>query len=135
MADVHAIQPEDLKTRLDDPKLLLLQVTSLETFAQAHIPGAVCITPQELVCGVPPATGKLPDDAQLKKLFSNIGYSTDAKIVVYDDEGGGWAGRLGWTLDVIGHRTWDYLDGGMHSWARAGLPFAQGQEPPRETQP
>jgi thiosulfate/3-mercaptopyruvate sulfurtransferase len=41
-------------------------------------------------------------------------------VVAYDDEGGGWAGRLLWTLDVIGHARWAYLDGGLHAWVGAG---------------
>lgn len=40
--------------------------------------------------------------------------------MVYDDEGGGWAGRFAWTLDVIGHRHWRYLDGGIHAWVADG---------------
>jgi thiosulfate/3-mercaptopyruvate sulfurtransferase len=36
--------------------------------------------------------------------------------VVYDDEGGGWAGRFIWLLDVIGHSHYHYLDGGLHAW-------------------
>ena len=48
------------------------------------------------------------------------------RIIAFDDEGGGWAGRLCWTLDVIGHYDWAYLDGGLHAWHAAGLPLAQG---------
>lgn len=130
MADVNTIDPAALNARLNarlnDANLLLLQVTTAEVFAQAHIPGAVLVTPQELVCGIPPATGKLPALNQLTELFSRLGYTPEAQVVVYDDEGGGWAGRLGWTLDVIGHRQWDYLDGGIFSWAAAGLPLETG---------
>jgi thiosulfate/3-mercaptopyruvate sulfurtransferase len=36
--------------------------------------------------------------------------------VVYDDEGGGWAGRFIWLLDVIGHSQYHYLDGGLRAW-------------------
>jgi thiosulfate/3-mercaptopyruvate sulfurtransferase len=46
--------------------------------------------------------------------------------VVYDDEGGGWAGRFVWTLDIIGHRRWSYLNGGIHAWLAAGLPVESG---------
>ena len=41
---------------------------------------------------------------QLNRLFSFLGLTPDTHIVVYDDEGGGWAGRFLWTLDVIGHQ-------------------------------
>ena len=130
MADVNAITPEDLAARLEQPDLLLIQVTSGEVFAQARIPGAVCVTPPELVDGTPPASGKLPNLTRLQTLFERVGYQPEAKVVVYDDEGGGWAGRLGWTLDVIGHRSWDYLDGGLHSWVGAGFALDQGSITP-----
>lgn len=36
--------------------------------------------------------------------------------MVYDDEGGGWAGRFIWLLDVIGHTRYHYLNGGIQAW-------------------
>ncbi|MEM7100575.1 MAG: rhodanese-like domain-containing protein [Pseudomonadota bacterium] len=130
--DVTTIEASDLAAQLTQgtrPNLLLLQVTSAEVFTSAHLPGAQLVTPADLVCGVPPASGRLPERDQLEQLFSRIGYSGDADIVVYDDEGGGWAGRLAWTLDIIGHNSWTYLNGGMHAWAAAGLAFEQGNPP------
>ena len=44
----------------------------------------------------------------------------DTHIVCYDDEGGGWAGRFIWTLDVIGHNNYSYLNGGIHAWRAEG---------------
>ena len=126
MSDVRAITPDELVSRLKEDNLLLVQVTAEDQYRQAHIPGAKLVTPQDLVCGIPPATGKLPELAQLEALFTRIGYRPDCSVVVYDDEGGGWAGRFGWTLDVIGHRHWDYLDGGMHAWAASGRQFEAG---------
>ena len=58
--------------------------------------------------------------------FSEVGLTPDKHVISYDDEGGGWAGRLIWTLDVLGHRNYSYLNGGIHSWLAAGLPTAQG---------
>ncbi len=126
---VSVIEPEDLQARLGEPNLRLVQVTSEAVYEQAHIPGAILVLPGELVCGVPPAVGRLPDEAALNQLFSRIGYSPDLQYVVYDDEGGGWAGRFAWTLDVIGHDGWTYLNGGLHAWHHAGLSLATGSEP------
>jgi thiosulfate/3-mercaptopyruvate sulfurtransferase len=134
---VSTIDPETLQAELkDNSQLLLIQVTTAEEFAQAHIPGAVLVLPAELVSGIAPATGRLPKLERLKILFSRIGYHTDADVVVYDDEGGGWAGRMGWTLDVIGHTNWRYLDGGLQAWQAAGLAFADTVEAtPEPTHP
>ena len=86
-----------------------------------HIPGSVLVQPSELVSGMKPAVGKLPGKESLDALFSRIGLTPDRHVVVYDDEGGGWAGRFIWTLDVIGHTRYTYLDGGLTAWRKMGF--------------
>ena len=119
-----------LAARLPDDDLLVVQVTQLAVYEQAHIPDAVLVTPGELVAGIPPATGKLPKRAALTALFRRIGLTAERTVVTYDDEGGGWAGRLAWTLDVTGHDNWIYLDGGLHAWCAAGLPLSHAPVEP-----
>ena len=118
---VAMIEAIALQERLGEENLVLIQVTSEETYLQAHLPGAQLVLPGELVCGVPPATGRLPEKGALDKLFSRLGYEPTQNFVVFDDEGGGWAGRFAWTLDVIGHDGWTYLNGGLHAWHGAGF--------------
>ena len=108
---------------LPPEQTLLVDVGAAERYAQAHIPGAVLVTPGELVDGRPPASGRLPELARLNALFSRLGLRPDLKVVAYDDEGGGWAGRLLWTLEVVGHQNWAYLDGGIHAWQASGRPL------------
>ena len=131
---VEVLEP-DAVADLPETNTLLVQVTSSALFEQAHIPGAVLIEPAELVCGIPPASGKLPSTAQIAATLSRVGYQPDQRIIAFDDEGGGWAGRLFWTLDVIGHYDWAYLDGGLHAWHAAGLPLAQGASAPAPAEP
>jgi len=116
------IEPEYLEKILGDENLLIVDVCQARTYEQIHIPGAVHVNPAELVSGIPPASGKLPDISQLELLFSKIDYHPDKYIVVYDDEGGGWAGRFIWTLDIIGHRHYSYLNGGIHAWYKEEHP-------------
>jgi thiosulfate/3-mercaptopyruvate sulfurtransferase len=87
------------------------------------------VEPRELVDGTPPAGGRLPSAERLTALFGRIGYVPDQEVVLYDEEGGGWAGRMAWTLDIIGHAAWSYIDGGIHSWHAAGLPLEMGAPP------
>ena len=116
------IESRDLKARItqQDPRLRLIQVTDAAVFQQYHLPGALLVEPRELMDGTPPATGRLPSRERLEALFSRLGHRAGLDYVVYDDEGGGWAGRFAWTLDVIGQRRWQYLDGGIHAWSAAG---------------
>ena len=131
---VEVLEPDAIAD-LPETDTLLVQVTSRALFEQAHIPGAVLIEPGELVCGIPPASGKLPNAAQISATLSRIGYQPQKRIIAFDDEGGGWAGRLCWTLDVIGHYDWAYLDGGLHAWHAAGLPLSQGYSTPAPAEP
>ncbi len=66
--------------------------------------------------GTTPAPGLLPAKADLEALFGELGHRPEATYVVYDDEGGGWAGRFIWLLDVIGHHRYHYLNGGLPAW-------------------
>jgi 3-mercaptopyruvate sulfurtransferase SseA len=121
------LEPEQVRLSAET---LLVHVSSAAAYAQAHLPGAVLVEPGELVAGMPPAPGRLPDLERLTALFARIGYRPDQNIIVYDDEGGGWAGRFIWTLDVIGHERWAYLDGGIVAWAAAGGPLEEGLPTP-----
>ena len=105
---------------------LIVHVSSMEAFASAHIPGAVLVTPADLILGIPPIVGKIAPPEQIAGALARIGYRPDQTIVVYDDEGGGWAGRFIWTLEVIGHSDWEYIDGGLHAWAAAGGAIESG---------
>jgi len=107
---------------------LIVHVSSPEAFASAHIPGAVLVTPADLICGIPPAVGKIASIEQFAQALQRIGYRQDQTIVAYDDEGGGWAGRFIWTLEVIGHKNWEYVDGGLHAWAAAGGAIETGMD-------
>ena len=42
--------------------------------------------------------------------------------MVYDDEGGAWAGRLIWNLHCLGFTRTSLINGGIHGWLGAGLP-------------
>lgn len=118
------IEPQDLKERLESPQLILVDLTSRARYDAGHIPGAHFVDPKRTQLGLPPAPGLMPAKADLEALFGELGHNPDAVYVVYDDEGGGWAGRFIWLLDVIGHSQYHYVDGGLLAWQAAGLPLS-----------
>ncbi|MGB1272584.1 MAG: sulfurtransferase, partial [Endozoicomonas sp.] len=116
------LEPKEFESLLGRENLLIIDLCNPQLYRQLHVPGAVHVLPQRLVSGVQPASGKLPPLEQLEALFGELGYTGNEHIVVYDDEGGGWAGRFIWTLDVIGHKRYSYLNGGIHAWRKEGHP-------------
>ena len=118
------ISPEAFNESPAHDDILLVAVVQQAVFNTHYIPGSVLVEPAELMSGVKPAIGKLPTKDKLSTLFSRIGMHSNKHVVVYDDEGGGWAGRLIWTLDIIGHKNYSYLDGGLSAWLKMGFPLS-----------
>ena len=122
--DSILIEPQQLAAHLGDEDILIIAVCMKKDFNDGHIPGAILIEPSELIQGKSPAVGKLPNIQKLEKLFSSIGLRDNLRIIAYDDEGGGWAGRLIWTLDVLGHSKYSLLNGGIIAWRGEGFPIS-----------
>ena len=101
--------------------VLVVDLSTAERYAEGHVPGAVHLEYAALNASRPPVGGLLPDDAELSRIFSAIGLTENHHVVAYDEEGGGKASRLLWTLDVIGHRRFSLLDGGWRAWSADGL--------------
>lgn len=119
------VEPEQLAEHLDTPSLMVIDVPMrAESYAEGHVPGALFLDKARLMRGAGEAPCREPSVEQLSALFSELGLTRDTHVVAYDDEGGGWAGRLLWTLELIGHTRYSYLNGGIHAWREAGLATA-----------
>lgn len=125
------LEPADLQAHLTADKLLIVDLCSEDNYLAGHIPGAVHVPPKSMLAGAPPAPGRIADTDKLEALFERLGLTPDTHVVVYDDEGGGWAGRFIWTLDAIGHRQYSYLNGGILAWRSAGLAQSTSTEEPQ----
>jgi thiosulfate/3-mercaptopyruvate sulfurtransferase len=116
----------ELARRLDDPALVLLQVSSDADYAAGHLRGARHVTPAMLSTprGEGRLTLQLPDEQVLRSRLASLGITDASRVVVY--HGGDWvspATRVVFTLDAVGlgGRT-QMLDGGLAAWKAAGHP-------------
>ena len=125
------LEPAELEPRLGEFGVLVVDMCKSSTYLQYHIPGAVHLDYGDIVASRNPVNGLLPNPALLERLFSRIGIGPDTRVVAYDDEGGGHAAHLIWTLEVLGHRSASLLNGGLFSWANEGHPLETGQVTPR----
>lgn len=117
------IEPVELLARLRETDVRVVDLCTAEQYARGHVPGAVHLDYSRLVLSRPPVTGLLPSMDYLEGLFSSLGLSSDAYVVAYDDEGGGRAARLLWSLAACGHARYALLNGGLHAWANEGYPL------------
>jgi len=118
------VEPEQLAQSLGVEDLLVVDLCKAETSASAQVPGAVRLEYASLVASRHPVGGLVPETSQLSGVLSALGLTSGHHVVAYDDEGGGKAGRLLWTLDVLGHGQASMLNGGIHAWANEGHPLA-----------
>ncbi len=116
------IEPDTLEVTMGYDNVLIVDLGKADTYRKLHVPGAVFLDYARIVASSRPVMGLLPDDDTLQRVFSSLGINADTHVVAYDDEGGGRAARLLWTLEVAGHRRYSLVNGGLHAWANEGNP-------------
>lgn len=92
-------------------------------YRHGHIPNArYAHLDNDLSSRITDTTGRhpLPDFKALAKKLGAWGVSNHSQVVVYDDAGGAFAGRLWWLLRALGHDNVAVLDGGIKQWQRQG---------------
>lgn len=129
------LEPEQLASRLGYDGLLIVDLSSPEHYAEAHIPGAVHVHPQETRGRHSPTPGLAPSAGELQALLGRIGFTPGHHVVAYDHEGGGWAGRFLWLLDCIGHHHYSLLNGGRIAWIEEGYPTSTEAPVPQPSHP
>jgi thiosulfate/3-mercaptopyruvate sulfurtransferase len=125
------IEPDALQQRLGEEGLLVVDLSKPEVHSQFHVPTAVHLDYPRIIGVRQPVMGLLPDLGALSEVLASIGMNPDAHVVAYDDEGGGKASRLLWTLEVIGHRGYSLLNGGLHAWGNERHPLDDRPSRPR----
>jgi thiosulfate/3-mercaptopyruvate sulfurtransferase len=113
---------DELKSRLQDPRLVLMDMRPPEAYSNAHIPGARSFD----IFGISLIdTRPEPLRAYLwliEHLIQAKGVNSDSTVVVYDDIAGNRSARLFWFLEFFGHDDVHVLNGGFDAWQAAGLP-------------
>ncbi len=117
------IEPEQLESQLEQESVLIIDLSKADNYNKYHIPGAVFLNYSDIVRIDKPTMGLIPSENDLSNSLEKLGVSNNTHIVAYDDEGGGKAARLLWTLDLLNHQNYSLLNGGIFSWANEGYPL------------
>ena len=146
------VSTEWLSSRLDDPKLRLIDVTTLmkpiengsitlssgkESYEQEHIPGAVYADLiNELSDPASDFPFTVPDRDYFLEKISELGIGDQDTYTVIYDRGAVvgapffapyWASRLRWQLKFEGLDNIAVLDGGLPKWIEEGRPITTEQ--------
>jgi len=115
---------DDLKDRLSNPQVVIMDMRPPEAYANGHIPGArsfdifgislIDTRPQPLAAFL----------WMIEHLIQAKGVNSDSNVVVYDDIAGMRAARLFWFLEFFGHEQVHMLNGGFTAWHDAGYAIA-----------
>lgn len=124
------LEPAELAERLDDDNLRIVDLSPGEIFAEHHVPGAQHLAYSALTHSRPPVAGLVPPEEDLVASFSALGIGPQTHVIAMDAEGGGAAGRLLWTLELLGHERVSMLDGGLRAWVYEGFPIERGPAVP-----
>lgn len=121
---------DDLAKRVGDRRLAIVHVAATpEKFAEGHIAGSLFLPADRILqkrAGVP---NELPPMPELQTTFEELGIGQRKDIVIVSDDPL-LAGRLFYTLDVIGHaKRASLLDGGLAAWRAGNRPIATGPAP------
>ena len=128
-------EPKVVHSRLSDPDLQIVNLCGSNDFQDQRIPGSMHVDYSEIVDGRKPATGQVPSNERLQHLAQRLGLRDGLHVVAYDDEGGGHASRLAWTLYLLNHRRASVLNGGIHAWIHEGYPTTWNDTAPDTTDP
>lgn len=128
------IETEDLAARLDDPEVLVVDLSERPSYLAAHIPGAIHLAYGAITAAKPPVNGLVPGAEKLSEVLSHIGLAPERQVVAVDEYGGGKAGRLIYTLHAVGHERASLLNGGMAAWNSEGRATEEGDIEPRRSE-
>jgi len=111
-----------LAGHLNKAGTVIIDAGPAEDYAAGHIPGAVHLWWRDFS---DPDTACLLPDASLAAGLGHCGISGEEKILVYDDTSRleGYAGRIAWMLQYMGHPDVHLLDGGLNKWKAEGRPL------------
>jgi len=116
------LAPAILEENLNNENIRIVDLCKPEIYRQAHVPGAVHLDYNLITRQEKPAMGLLPSEQAFSNVLSSLGITPQSHVIAYDDEGGGKACRLLWTLAVIGHDRFSLLDGGLQAWMNEERP-------------
>jgi thiosulfate/3-mercaptopyruvate sulfurtransferase len=127
----HLVSPAWLAEHLSAPEIIVLDaslpvvgVTPVvdvhARYLEAHTPGAIFFDIETLSDHQTSLPHMLPSPEAFARSMSELGVSSEAHLIVYEQQGVFSAPRAWWTLRTFGATRVSMLDGGLPGWIASG---------------
>jgi thiosulfate/3-mercaptopyruvate sulfurtransferase len=120
------LSPHEIQSLIHSDAVIL-DARPVPLFLESHIPGARLVdfvSPKFLIRS---ASDLEQFQVSLEQIFSAVGLSSAAQVVVYDSGPENRAARTAWALEYAGCEV-GILQGGFPAWLAAGLPISSEVE-------
>ncbi|MBE0529198.1 MAG: 3-mercaptopyruvate sulfurtransferase [Rhodospirillales bacterium] len=134
------VSSEWLANHLGKPGIAIIDATwfpkhsprkAATEFEQAHIPGAVFFSIDDIADRKTSLPHMLPDAATFAAKVGSLGIGDADRVIAYDANGGAAAAaRAWWMFRVFGHANVAMLDGGLPKWLKENRPTEGGPARP-----
>ncbi len=114
--------PAQLKERMGDPNLRIIDTRPGERFAMGHIPGARHFNVYAVSCDDSSEAPLMSFLRMWAALLGHRGVAFENTIVFYDDMTGNTSVRGFWVLELFGHKDVHVLDGDTGPGSAPGFP-------------
>lgn len=118
------ISANDLAAQAKNPDYIVVSAELDSEYAKVHITNSVNVSYKAFY---KPGNieGLLVSDAEIAKILGDAGISEGKTVVVYDEGGGRYAGRVYWILKYMGVANAKILDGGLEAWKAGRKPVTK----------
>jgi thiosulfate/3-mercaptopyruvate sulfurtransferase len=125
------ISQKDLKNNISNNDFIIFDTRcdikdsgyGIDSYTEGHIENSIFVdVDTDLASEKQQGTGRhpLPKVETFCDKLSHWGMDNNKQVVIYDDAGGAFAGRMWWMLRWLGHEHVAVLDGGLNSWVKNG---------------
>ncbi len=125
------IEPAELVGKLNDPRLLIVDLSYRGSYDSGHVSGAIRLDYPSILSPHDNTDCDIPSNEVLSRSLSAIGLTPKRHVVAYDGQGNPMACRLFWTLEELGHTAVSVINGGWAAWKSEGLPAEQKPNTPQ----
>jgi 3-mercaptopyruvate sulfurtransferase SseA/NADH dehydrogenase FAD-containing subunit len=112
-----------LEKNLDEPNLRIIDCRDGPgDYYESHVPRAVHMDYKDTEDA---ARVHVLSPGEAARVFGELGIGDGNEVVIYDDAGGSYAGRIWWTLFYYGHEKARILNGGWKKWVAEKRPYTR----------